>query len=374
MKILHLTGDVEDAGGVLSVIRNFQEASQSWDCRHHVWVNSCFDQRRSPAMDLRFSRHCRSELPGHGRLLVHSIQAWLELDRLLREEAFDIIHAHTRGAFLIACFLAAVQKKNVVFTNHNYANRTGMYRRVSRLEHFHTVLLTPNMARHYGLSLEPPKINLIPACCSDQFFREPLARLRAKLLPSGKLKLVGVGSLVRWKGWHWLIEAIARLPEDLRGRIDLVIWGPTLKSSESRDYEKELKGMIQKWDLGGQVKLGGTNPNVTASLREAHWFVLPSINEPCSVALIEALALGLPALVSDSGGNLDIIKDGQNGLFFKSGDLEDLAARLEEILTGETECGSSEDIRESVRPYSATAVARQYVALYEQIIRMQGVR
>jgi glycosyltransferase involved in cell wall biosynthesis len=227
------------------------------------------------------------------------------------------------------------------------------------------------MARHYGMSVAPPKISLISDCSSDRFFSEPLVRSCWKTLSGGNLKLVGVGSLVRWKGWHWLIQAISRLPEDLRRRIDLVIWGPTLNSAESRAYENELKGMIQEWNLGGQIRLGGNNSDVISVLREAQWFVLPSTNEPCSVALTEALALGLPALVSRSGGNVDIIENGRNGLFFTNGDSDDLAARLKDILTGKAPCSSPEDIRESIRPYSAMAVARKYLDLYEQIGRLQ---
>jgi glycosyltransferase involved in cell wall biosynthesis len=371
MKILHLTGEIEDTGGVLSVIRNLQEASHSLGCSHYLWVNQCFDQKRLPAIDLRFSRNIRPELPGHVKLLWHAIPAWLELNQLLRTESFDVIHGHTRGAFLVTLLLAAVQRKPVVFTNHNYANRTGMYRRASRFKHFFTVLLTPNMARHYGMIVAPPKISLISDCSSDRFFSESLVRSCSKTLSGDSLKLVGVGSLVRWKGWHWLIQAVSRLPEDLRRRIDLVIWGPTLNSAESRAYESELKGMIQEWNLGGQIRLGGNNPNVKSVLREAQWFVLPSTNEPCSVALTEALALGLPALVSRSGGNVDIIESGRNGLFFTNGDSDDLAARLQDILTGKASCSSPEDIRESVRPYSAMAVARKYMDLYEQIGRLQ---
>lgn len=367
MKILHLTGEVEDTGGVLSVIRNLQEASQSRECRHHLWVNRLFNQIRTPHMDLRLSRHIRAELTGHFRLLGHAFFAWLELRKLLRVESFDIIHAHTRGAFLVALFLAAIDRKTVIFTNHNYANRVGLYRLASRLKRFQSVILTPNMARHYGMNIAPSRVSVISACCGDAFFNEPLIRpCSISTLPT-KLKLVGVGSLVRWKGWHLLIQSVARLPDDLRRRIDLVIWGPTLNSSESRDYANELDGLIHQWNLGGQIRLGGANPNVRAALREAQWFVLPSTNEPCSVALIEALALGLPALVSRSGGNVDIIENGRNGLFFEDGNADDLTARLLEILTGKASSSSPEDIRESVRLYSATAVGRKYVALYEDI-------
>ena len=103
-------------------------------------------------------------------------------------------------------------------------------------------------------------------------------------------------------------------------------------------------------------------------LREADWFVLPSTNEPCSVALIEALALGVPALVSESGGNVDIIRDGVTGLLFEPESPEDLAAKLRLILYSKVKAAPPMEIRASVRLRSATNVGRQYLALYRQLI------
>ena len=57
---------------------------------------------------------------------------------------------------------------------------------------------------------------------------------------------------------------------------------------------------------------GGLDPYPTHQVADvvaaADWFVLPSTHEPCSVALIEALALGVPVIASASGGNVDIVQ------------------------------------------------------------------
>jgi phosphatidylinositol alpha 1,6-mannosyltransferase len=82
------------------------------------------------------------------------------------------------------------------------------------------------------------------------------------------------------------------------------------------------------------------------------------------VALIEALALGVPALVSASGGNVDIVRDGVTGLLFEPDSIPALAARLGQIARGECRITSPEAVRESVHHRSASAVAAAYEAVY----------
>jgi glycosyltransferase involved in cell wall biosynthesis len=55
--------------------------------------------------------------------------------------------------------------------------------------------------------------------------------------------------------------------------------------------------------------------------------------EGCSVSLSEALATGLPAIVSRSGGNPDLVQDGVNGLLFEEGDFRTMAKHMVELAT-----------------------------------------
>ncbi|MBI3875966.1 MAG: glycosyltransferase, partial [Verrucomicrobia bacterium] len=104
MKILHLDGASEDFGGVLSVLRNVAEASRPLGWSHAVWVNETYVEKRAPSLDYRRSRHVVSDSPSHFKILFHAARASAELQRLLREENFDILHAHSRGALLAGLF------------------------------------------------------------------------------------------------------------------------------------------------------------------------------------------------------------------------------------------------------------------------------
>lgn len=369
MKILHLTGEREDVGGILSVIRNLQTASQSNGWNHFVWVNRDFAQTRAPELNLRFSQHVCSELPNHWAILVRSARALLELRALLRRESFDIIHAHNRGTLLVARAWSGWTGRPVLFTNHGYARRTGLYRWAAAGRHFHTVLLTPNMARHYGLREEPPKVNIISACCDDAYFREALA-VRHSRAPGEPIRFIGVGNIMRWKNWHLAAEAMALMASEDRRQIQFSVWGPTPDDGDSPKYGHEARAAIARHQLEDQIRFEGATMAVHDRLREADWFLLPSTNEPCSVALIEAMALGVPALVSASGGNIDIVNDRQTGLLFRPDDPFDLAEKLRSIVRREFTPRPPDEVRQSVVHRSASKVVLQYANVYRHISEM----
>ena len=369
MKALHLTGNFEDAGGILSVIRQLQAATQGKGWTHAVFVHRQYVETRQPRLDYRFSRFVCSEMPSHAGIFWRATLALLEAKRLLAREPFDIIHAHSRCGFLVGLGLAGWLNRPVLFTNHDYARRTAMYRRAANRRNLYTVVLTPNMARHYGLEERPPRINVISACCSDRFFTEPLVRQDRAAVEPRTLRLAGVGSLLRWKKWDLLAEALRQLNPSERARIEVSVWGPVVQSDpDSPRYESELRQFIQAHGLERQILLRGSTTAVSEALRQADWLILPSTNEPCSVGLIEALALGIPALVSASGGNVDIVKTGISGCFFEPGNPADLADKLRVLLNAQAAVEAPERIRESVRFRSASSVAEKYDELYRRLV------
>lgn len=363
MKILHLLGAAEDHGGIVSVVRGIQAATATDGLRHAVWVNSAFVNRRSPALDLRTNRFALDEAESHPRLLLRAALALPGLLRLLQTEPFDVVHAHTRGGFAAAMLLNRLFGRRLLFTNHTYANRTGLYRRAAAWPDFNTVVLTPNMAKHYGVVPDDSKVSVISACGGNAFWQvAPVTEAQ-----SPPLRLVGVGNVVRWKNWHLLLEALAGFPAELSSQWQFELWGPIPEDPAAKAYAAELGVLAARPELAGRVHLRGPTTNVIGALRRANWFVLPSTNEPCSVALIEALALGLPAVVSASGGNMDILRPEHTGVFFRPDDATDLQRQLARMLRGEVAVASPEAIRSSVTRRTASAVGAEYHRLYRRL-------
>lgn len=357
-----------DLGGVLTVIRNLQEATRAYGCRHTVLVSQTFREVRRPPLQCRYSRHMCADVPSHWEILIRALRGLFELKQLLRRERFDLLHGHSRCALLVGLGAARLLGREFLFTNHTYARRTGLYQWAARQNRCHTVVLTPNMARHYHLVVKPPKVNVISACCSDEFLAEDTVVRPPSSSTKLPLQLIGVGNIVRWKNWHLLLEALLELSEQERQKLQFVHFGLPPDDADSKRYADELRQFVRTQRLENQVLFRGLTLAVHESLRRADWFVLPSTNEPCSVALIEALALGLPALVSASGGNLDIVWPGKTGLLFEPGNRVDLAAKLRAILHSAVAILSPHQVRESVRSRSASAIGWEYYLLYQKLM------
>ncbi len=367
-RVLHLVGALEDNGGILSTIRGVASHGEAMGWEHLTWMRRGFVQVRSPRLEVVESRFALGESSSHLRLLISAACAWPGLRRWVRRRSIDVVHGHSRGALLLSSWMARSGWPSV-FTNHAYARRTEMYRRVADTPGLTTILLTPNQARHYGMG-GVAGVELVSECGADRFFEVPLGEPGTSW--GGQVRLVGVGNLVRWKRWDLLVEAVALLPAELRRRVRATVWGPVPDDADARLFAGELAGLVAARGLKGQVDFPGATGDIEGVLAGSDLFVLPSTNEPCSVALIEAMAMGLPAVVSASGGNVDIVRDGVTGLLFRPGDAGDLSRRLEDVLRGRARMAGGAEIRQSVAWRCARAVAARHGEVYGRLVRARA--
>ena len=134
--------------------------------------------------------------------------------------------------------------------------------------------------------------------------------------------ILTVTRLVKHKGPHYLIKAFQKLDTDSK----LVIVGD---GAHTDDYVAQLIKLSQ--NDSRIIFTGERLGNDLAQLfRGARLFVQPSESEGLSITLLEAMAYGVPVLVSDIPANLEAI--GDYGWSFRSGDVNDLAAKLKECL------------------------------------------
>jgi glycosyltransferase involved in cell wall biosynthesis len=85
------------------------------------------------------------------------------------------------------------------------------------------------------------------------------------------------------------------------------------------------ESLAQRIEIIGEVT--DTNRKL-GLLKSADIFVLPSFSEGCPMSVLEALAVGLPVIVTPVGSLREIIKEGQNGMFIKFADPEDLCEKI----------------------------------------------
>lgn len=138
------------------------------------------------------------------------------------------------------------------------------------------------------------------------------------------LRLLFVGAMTPLKGLHYLLSAFATMPRDtelwLVGALPI---DPVLKKMLAdcmRDTERvKLIGPVPQGELNNIYN-------------QCDVFVLPSLSDGWGMVVSQALACGLPAIVSDMTGAKELIVDGRNGFVVGSADVAGLAARMEEAL------------------------------------------
>jgi glycosyltransferase involved in cell wall biosynthesis len=134
--------------------------------------------------------------------------------------------------------------------------------------------------------------------------------LRARLgLPEGRLYAYS-GKLNRGKGLEFLVRVWKDWCRANPGCVLVLVGGGAM---QFLSCERELRDYVAAHDLGVAVRFTGYVTHVQDYLRAADYFVFPSESEALPLALLEAMACGLPALASDIGGVRDIVEDGRNG-------------------------------------------------------------
>ena len=134
--------------------------------------------------------------------------------------------------------------------------------------------------------------------------------------------LTCVARLSKEKDHEAMFKALKYLNDK---RIKLILCG------EGKEKEK-LKKLRKKLGLEDQILILGNRKDVLEILRVTDVFVLPSLFEGMSNALLEAMASKKCCLVSDIDENKELIKNGKNGLTFKVKDCKDLARKIKYMM------------------------------------------
>jgi phosphatidyl-myo-inositol dimannoside synthase len=147
----------------------------------------------------------------------------------------------------------------------------------------------------------------------------------ASIDDGGPLRVLCVARLIERKGQHHLIEAVKRLvDEGLAVTLDLIGTGDALAANLQ---QADRLGVAECVSFAGYV----SREDIAAHYAAAHAFVLPSYNEGMSVATLEAMAAGLPVIVTRTGGTSELVEEGVNGLTFDWADVSTLTMHLQRL-------------------------------------------
>jgi glycosyltransferase involved in cell wall biosynthesis len=176
----------------------------------------------------------------------------------------------------------------------------------------------------------------------------------------GPFRILCVGRQIEHKGQRYLIEAVKKLTEKgVEVELDLVGTG---------DAEPDNQVLAKQLKVADRVHFPGYVPReeIHRYYASAHVFALPSYNEGMSVATLEAMAAGLPIVITRTGGTSDLVEDGVNGLIFDWPDVETLTAHLQRLALNRAlarQLGAASRARAAM--FTWEAATQRYLELFE---------
>jgi glycosyltransferase involved in cell wall biosynthesis len=199
----------------------------------------------------------------------------------------------------------------------------------------------------------------------------PADQAPLELRQGRRASVLCVGNWVERKGILELLEATARLPDELATL--------HLAGDDRADpgYGDRVRARLARPDLAGRVVVHGPVPaeRVAALYRDADVFALPSLREPFGTVWGEAMAAGLPVVGWRAGNLPHLATDGQEGLMAAPGDVDGLSRALGRLATDEDlrrRLAAAAARRAAARPTWAESAERFFAALREAVPAGQG--
>ena len=175
----------------------------------------------------------------------------------------------------------------------------------------------------------------------------------------GNVKLLFVGRLNRQKNVEFLIRALSEAK--FRN------W--TLFIAGDGPLREKLEKMVRDSGLSGRVVFRGWlgDSELRDYYRSCDILCLPSVNEGIPMVGLEAMAGGMALLVSDNGGNRELVDDAKNGFVFKQGDCEDFLLKLGEMVSDPVRLEEMKRYSiKKVKDFDWENIARMYSEVYEK--------
>lgn len=327
MKILNIISDTNIGGAGLSLLNYVKYHSPENDVCVAVPSGSMLIPRLE-ALGIR----C---IETHG-LADRSLDlsAVSELKHIIREESPDIVHTHGAMAGRIAGKLCG---RTVIFTRHSafplpprLTHGVGkiVYGGISNLLSDRAIAVSPICGNDLIKGgMKPEKIDIVfngtePLPIPDS---ESRARAREKFGVSNDVFVMGIPARIEeYKGHMFILEAAKKLKEQGR-KFAILIAG-------TGTFETDVKNCAETLGVNDCVHFLGFCSDMQSFYASLDLQLNASTIEATSMSLIEGMSIGLPAVVSDAGGNPWVIENGINGLVFPSRDSTSLAAYIGNIM------------------------------------------
>jgi glycosyltransferase involved in cell wall biosynthesis len=276
------------------------------------------------------------------------LAAW-KIKKIIDSFSPDIVHAHLARAAYYTGKICNTLSTPLVVKTHNYVN-------LKYYQHVNKFVTTTDDQKKYLIecNIDEKIIVVIPNFSSIK---------AVEVLPTGDnstlFKIISYGRMVKKKGFDVLLKAFRQVLD--QGVVaKLVIGGDGPENNKLLQLSNELK-------LENNVVFKGWVKDVNELLNDADLFVLPSLDEPFGIAILEAMAKGVPIISTKTKGPIEILDD-QTALLINVNDAGDLADKICLVAENQNACKARAEraLEKFKSKYSRDSVVPQLINLYKQ--------
>lgn len=372
MRVLHIITDTNIGGAgrlLLALLKNIDRE------RFDVSVAAPKNSALVPMIKEAGTRVIPTE---HGQDKSYEPAAVRELVRIIKREKPDIVHTHASLSGRLAAKKCRVpiriMTRHCAFGNKKSAERFP----IKQLRGAFSDMLTT----HYVATAEIAKRQLVAAGCDEEKItviqngaekmrdvsKDERAALRAALGIPNDAFVVGISArLEEYKGHKYLIDAMSKIKVN---DIYLVVVG-------DGSTRLELEYYVNEKGVSDRVIFAGFQSDM------APYYSIFDIGVNCSygaettpLAITEAMSVGVPSVVTESGGNADTVTDGYDGLVVPEKDADALAAAIMSLYSDREKLKTlSDNARRSYdEKFSAGIMTEKLEKLYMTLAERKGIK
>lgn len=355
---------LQEMGYMVDVACNFNHGNTCSDERI-ADLKKRLEQKEVNYYQIDFSRNVLK--------LKQDLVAYKQVKKLLDKNVYTFIHCHSPIGGVIGRLAGHNADVRVIYTAHGFHFYKGapiknwliFYPIEKWLARYTDILITMNDEDHKlaGTKFAAKHVEYIHGIgIRTDIFNNVKTDVEAKKaefnIPMNANVLLSVGELISRKNHRVIIEALATI-KDLNWHYIICGRGPCVD---------ELRKRADELGISDKVHLPGFRADIAEICSITDIYLFPSVQEGLPAALMEAMASGLPVIVSDIRGNTDLVQNGRNGYLVPVHDSQNYAKRIAELLDdAKLRREMGERNREDIQAFDESRVLNEMREIYNKM-------
>jgi glycosyltransferase involved in cell wall biosynthesis len=313
-------------------------------------------------------------IPRNPNKMGEILNSYNSLKKLIEYNNYDIVHCQSPIGGVLARLASKKNRENkttVIYTAHGFHFYKGapvrnwmIYYPIEKIMSKYTDILITINKEDYNIAnkLLCKNIKYINGIGIDTSRENSLIDRSTKRQELGikndAILLTSVGELSDRKNHRVILNALSRIDNE---NIIYMICG-------TGSLEDELKKLVVELGLVGRVVFAGYRTDIHEILNVSDCFVFPSVQEGLPVALMEAMAVGLPVICSKIRGNTDLVVENKGGYLVKYDDINAYVKAIEDIcLNDNIRVNFGEFNKDVIKEFDIRSVHNQMRKIYQSM-------